>query len=92
VKKIIPDKRLIDRRADLVAAQPGSGDDMLTTVELAAWLGVSVQFLEIARSKGGGPPYKKFTTRCVRYLRSDVREWLRDRSFAHTSEYARRSA
>jgi hypothetical protein len=39
----------IDKRAADVAETGGSDDDMLSTVQMAAWLGVSQQWLEGAR-------------------------------------------
>jgi predicted DNA-binding transcriptional regulator AlpA len=80
----------IDRRAEQVAAHgAGAEDDLLTTIQVAAWLGVSVQFLEIGRSSGGyGPPFTRLAPRAIRYRRGDVLQWLRERTHARTSEYA----
>lgn len=82
------DTHHIDKRAHLIANASKSGaDDLLTTIEVAAWIGVSVQFLEIGRGKGYGPRFKKISPRCVRYLRSDVLDWLKSRTHACTAEY-----
>jgi predicted DNA-binding transcriptional regulator AlpA len=80
----------IDRRADaLVTASRGSSDDeLLSTQAVATWLGISTAWLEIARYRGYGPPYQRISTRCVRYLRGDVLQWLRERTHISTSEYA----
>jgi hypothetical protein len=81
----------IDKRAAEVAALGGGADDddLLTTIQVAAWLGVSVQFLEIGRSSGGyGPPFTRLAPRAIRYRRGDVLQWLRERTHARTSEYA----
>jgi hypothetical protein len=81
----------LDKRAAAIAAAPGDDDELLTTAETAAWLQVSVQWLDIGRSgKGYGPPYVKLGDHIVRYHRGRVREWLRKRTFRSTSEYARR--
>lgn len=75
----------IDQRADQVlAAAPAttSDDDMLSTVELSRWLGVSVQWLEIGRSRGFGPDFVKLGERCIRYRRGTVRHWLVTRASA----------
>jgi hypothetical protein len=80
----------LDRRADsLAAAGAGNPDDLLLTEEVAAWLHVSMQWLEIGRCEGYGPPFKKLSPRMVRYKRSDVLEWLEGRSHASTAEYRR---
>lgn len=45
-----PIRHHLDRRADRLAEHgQGNLDDLLNTVEVAAWLGVSIQFLEIGR-------------------------------------------
>lgn len=84
----------IDRRADQVlAAVPTSDDDqLLSTVELSRLLGVSIQWLEIGRTRGYGPPFTKLGERCVRYRRGDVREWLAERASARVAGKAGRAA
>jgi len=73
-------------------AAAGAPDDLLSTKELAGWLGYSVQWLEIKRHKGdGGPSFVRPGGR-VRYRRSDVIEWLESRRYACTSEYRARPA
>jgi hypothetical protein len=49
----------IDKRAHalVAAASEDKSDDLLTTQELAAWLGVSRQWCESGRSQGYGPKY-----------------------------------
>jgi predicted DNA-binding transcriptional regulator AlpA len=47
----------------------------LTTLQAADYLGVSHQFLEISRCKGGGPPFIKLA-RLVRYKKYDLDEWM----------------
>ncbi len=82
-----PQKHHLDRRAgSLIAAGEGCPDDLLSTTDLAAWLGVSNQFLEIGRSRGYGPLWVALAPRCVRYRRSDVLRWLDERTRAHTGE------
>lgn len=87
---LIPKQHHLDRRAhDLAAHGAGDGHDLLSTIEVAIWLGVSPQFLEIGRHRGYGPRFVRLSPRRTRYLRSDVIEWLRSRSHASTAEYAR---
>jgi hypothetical protein len=86
-----PGKLLLDRRAQRLAEITFHPEQMLTTAQLAAWLEVSVAFLEIARTKGPGfgPPYKKGPGRrgAVRYRCADVVEWLKSRTRTCTAEY-----
>jgi predicted DNA-binding transcriptional regulator AlpA len=83
-----PGSMHIDKRAGWLAAEDGerSDEDVLTTAEVAAWLGVSRQFLEIARHKNTGPKYKQLSPRLVMYQRGDVRKWLRERTRLHTKQ------
>ncbi len=80
----------IDKRAfSLAQTFAGDNDELLTTDQLAAWLGVSPDFLEIGRHKGYGPDYLRLGPRCIRYTRGKVREWLQQRAHAWTGEYQR---
>jgi predicted DNA-binding transcriptional regulator AlpA len=96
LKKSVPATFHIDKRAGtLLAASDADKDDddeLLTTQQLAAWLGVSVQFLEIGRSNGYGPSFVMLSARRIGYQRSAVRAWLKERTFACTSQYAERPA
>ncbi len=49
--------------------------EYLTTIQAAAYLGLSRQYLEIARHKGEGMPFVKLS-RCVRYKRSDLDAYM----------------
>jgi predicted DNA-binding transcriptional regulator AlpA len=83
-----PAFHLLDRRADQLTQEVESGRDLLTTKYLAEFLSVSVQWLEIGRSRGWGPPFVKFGPRRIRYRKSDVINWLNERKSYHTtSEY-----
>jgi len=89
-----PARHHLDRRAaDLAAdgAAAGEADDLLNTSELSEWLGISTQWLEIARSRNFGPKFIRLSPRRVRYLRADVLAWLRSRQHQGTAEYARRA-
>jgi hypothetical protein len=86
-------KHHLDRRANkLAAANNGDADDLLSTCELAAWLEVSEQFLEIGRHRGYGPRFVRLGPRRIRYRRADVVAWLKTRTHASTSEYALRAS
>ena len=59
--------------------------ELLTPKEAAQFLRVSVSFLAKARMRGDGPRYRKLC-RAVRYLRSDLSDWLRACAKTSTSE------
>jgi predicted DNA-binding transcriptional regulator AlpA len=85
-----PQRHHIDRRATDLASEAkatGSEDQLFTTPELASYLGVSVQFLEIGRTKGVGPAFIRVTPRMVRYQKRDVIAWLSERAHASTADY-----
>ena len=84
----VPLRHHLDRRAvELVDDGVGNPHDLLTTPATAEWLGVSVQWLEIGRSKGYGPSFVRLSPRRVRYRRADVLEWLRERTHRSTAAY-----
>jgi predicted DNA-binding transcriptional regulator AlpA len=83
-----PRKFHFDKRIDSIVDAPGGDDDLLTAAEVAAWLGVSVQWVDIGRSEGYGPPFQKLGDRLVRYHRGAVRAWLLARTHYSTAEYA----
>jgi len=74
------------RAAALIEQGGGDADDLINTTELAEWLGLSVQWCEIARHKGVGPRWIACSTRRIRYRRSDVLAWLAERTRQSTRE------
>ncbi len=56
------------------------------TKSAASYLGLSTQYLEIARHKGNGPKFIKLS-RAVRYRRSDLDTWMTAQLHQHTGEY-----
>jgi predicted DNA-binding transcriptional regulator AlpA len=81
----------IDKRApSILAGSEGHDDALLSTPEMAVWLGVSVPWLEIGRAKGYGPPFKRLSARSVRYRIGDAKAWLETRTFSATSEYPKK--
>lgn len=93
-KKPAPARRHhLDRRAAGMLTQPNAADDtLMSTKQLAEHLGVSVQFLEIGRSKNYGPKFVRIADRVIRYRMDDVRRWLAQRAFGCTAEYQRSAA
>ncbi|MGY2905230.1 helix-turn-helix transcriptional regulator [Bradyrhizobium sp. URHC0002] len=81
----------LDRRASsLIAAavtSEGGADDLLTTQQVANWLGVSTQWMEIQRDRDTGPPFQRLAPQLIRYKRDTVLTWLKQREYARTSQY-----
>lgn len=75
----------LERLADLIAQRLPRVHEVMTTAEAADYLRCSTQHLEIARHKGGGPKYVKFS-RLVRYRKVDLDEYLAARVRSNTIE------
>ena len=52
---------------------------LLTTKEAAEYLGVSMAFLERDRWAGAKVPFVRVGSRTIRYLKSDLEEYVRER-------------
>jgi hypothetical protein len=78
----VPRNHHLDRFAlDLAyGVAVGDPDELLTTKLVAGLIHVSVQWMEIARCAGYGPPYVRLSPRVVRYRRKDLVDWLRSRA------------
>jgi len=61
-------------------------DKLLSTQAAAAYLGMTVRFLENRRVVGGGPRFIRLSRRTVRYRQSDLEAWLDQRVMNNTSE------
>ena len=75
-----PGSMHIDKRAGRLLADPiseGPDDELLTTEQVAEWLGCSTQFLELLRGRGTGPAFVRISPRIVKYRREAVWAWLR---------------
>ena len=55
-------------------------EELLDSRTLARLIHVSVQWLELGRSVGYGPPFVRLNKRVIRYRVRDVLKWLRERS------------
>ncbi|MDJ0709567.1 MAG: helix-turn-helix domain-containing protein [Woeseiaceae bacterium] len=53
--------------------------ELLTTKQAAKYLGVSMAFLERDRWAGAQVPFVRIGSRTVRYLKSDLEEYIRER-------------
>jgi predicted DNA-binding transcriptional regulator AlpA len=84
----------IDKKAGRILNDPvsdGPEDELLTTKQVAEWLGYSTQWLEIARTRGTGPRFQRMGPKRIAYRRSDVRAWLKKRNHQRTTEYTKSS-
>lgn len=61
-------------------------DALISEQEAAAFLGLSVRFLQNRRTRGGGPTFVGISRRCVRYRRRELIAWSDGLSRAHTSQ------
>ena len=80
----------LDKRAgDILAAiaTAGSDDALLTTPQVADLLRVSTQWVEIRRTRGGGPPFVRLSHKVVRYPLGGLRQFIKQREYARTAEY-----
>jgi hypothetical protein len=89
----VPDKPyiaippLIVRRAHRLIAANFHPEERITTKELATWLGVSEQMLEINRHNGVGPTYERVGPKAIRYRIGTVLTYLKSTQHKSTSEY-----
>lgn len=58
----------------------------LNTQQASLYTGLAPATLEGLRSRGGGPRFVRYGRKAVRYLISDLDEWIRERTVASTSE------
>jgi hypothetical protein len=68
-----------------------SDSDLLSSSATASYLGLQPQTLRRWRMAGTGPPYIRLgnsTNSKVAYRRSDLVQWLAERTFAHTAAEA----
>jgi len=86
-KVYIPKQHHFDRSADLLVerAEDAPGD-LLTTRQVADWFQVSLQWLQIGRSRGYGPPFVRIGRR-VRYPKGASVQYLKARLYQSTAEY-----
>lgn len=88
---VSPRRLRLDKNAKAIAdagRTTDHPDDLLTSEEVAKWIGTSTQFVELGRMRDYGPRYIRLSARVIRYKRSDVLAWLEFRMHSQTSEYA----
>lgn len=59
---------------------------LLDTEQAAAVLGLKRRTLELQRQQGFGPPQIRVSSRTIRYLESDLRDWLESRRRVSTTD------
>ena len=59
---------------------------LLTPAQTADRLRLTTRWLELKRYHGGGPPFVRVSSRCVRYREADLREWISSRIRTSTSD------
>ncbi|XIA62196.1 hypothetical protein ACFIOY_21380 [Bradyrhizobium sp. TZ2] len=72
----------LDRRADRLAdeGEKGAADELLSSCQVAHWLGVSENWMSSGRIRNYGPPITQPFPEVIRYRRRDVVKWLRARA------------
>ena len=68
------------------ADQPAFWQSLIGEKAAADFLSVSVRTVQAMRVRGGGPRYVRMSARCIRYRRSDLRDWLEDKLRTSTSD------
>ena len=61
-------------------------DALLTEQQASALLGVTIRALQKWRVTGSGPPFVRISSRCIRYRRRDVVDWIAERLKRSTAE------
>ncbi len=77
----------IEQPSTMIVDRGLHAPEVMNTVQAAAYLGISRQYLEIARHKGNGPQYVKLA-RLVRYRKTDLETWLAKHLCQNTSQAA----
>ncbi len=62
---------------------------LLTEREAADFLGVTARCLQAWRYRGGGPKFVRISSRCIRYRKDDLAEWVEERLRSSTSDVGR---
>lgn len=59
---------------------------LLTEVQAARRLGMSVRWIQASRVTGDGPPFIRISRRAIRYRTGDLEQWVQERVRHSTSE------
>jgi predicted GIY-YIG superfamily endonuclease len=69
-----------------LAMNPMEGKLLVSEQEAADALGMTPRTMQEWRRRGGGPPFVRISSRCVRYRPDDLREWAGARIRTSTSD------
>lgn len=64
-------------------------DSLMSETQAAAFVGVSRRTLQGWRLRGEGPRYHRISSRCIRYSRGLLEDWLERTTTGSTSEIPR---
>lgn len=65
--------------------QNNSARRLLTRDDIQTEYGLSRRWLELAATRGDGPPMRRISARMVRYERGELEAWLAARTVTSTS-------
>jgi predicted DNA-binding transcriptional regulator AlpA len=71
----------------LIPNLTGMADDLLTSKQVAALLGMTDRSLERWRTAGDGPRFIRLSRRTIRYRRADIDAFLAARVYDSTARY-----
>jgi hypothetical protein len=81
----VPELMTLAQAVELLA-NVMTAPEIMTTTEAAEFLRVSVQYLELARVKGGGPVFDRISRNIIRYRRVALVHWCAQHEVASTSQ------
>ncbi len=61
-------------------------ESLLTEKDAADFLDLTTRCLQAWRYRGGGPRFVKISSRCIRYRRGDLLDWVQEKLRSDTSE------
>ena len=65
---------------------PGYWHSLIDEKEAGEFLGLSDRAMQKYRQTGGGSPFIRISSRCIRYRRADLRAWADARMRSSTSD------
>ena len=81
VRAFLSDDQFAELKAAILARIP---KDVMTREEAAAYLGMSVQNLDLLRVNGGGPKFSPLG-RLIRYRRAELDRWCAEHEHEHAA-------
>ncbi|KAB7645552.1 helix-turn-helix domain-containing protein [Polymorphobacter fuscus] len=65
---------------------PSGARPALNTEQAAAYCGLAATTMETLRCRGGGPRFVRYGRKAIRYVMSDLDQWMAARTVGSTSE------